>query len=168
MPPYASDHLSASSLAPSLPTDPRDILAWHLIRLASTVRRAAAQRFRRMFDMTMIEWQIVAHLAAEAPVSLTALARNASLDTQRTSVAVARLAKRQLVSRAQNPANRREARVALTPRGWAVFNAMIENWLGKEFAHGLSEAEIASANDVLGRLAEKADQILAKELKSAV
>jgi DNA-binding MarR family transcriptional regulator len=151
----------------SLP-DPRDLLAWHLIRLAMTVRRAASQRFRRMFDMTMIEWLLIAHLAAEAPVSLTTLARNASLDTQRTSLAVSRLAERTLVSRVKNPANRREAQVTLTPRGRAVFNAMIENWLSKEFAHGLSASELAGANDLLGRLAAKADQILANELKGGV
>jgi DNA-binding MarR family transcriptional regulator len=144
------------------------VLAWHLIRLATTVRRAASQRFRRMFDMTMIEWQVVAHLAVEEPVSLTALARNASLDTQRTSAAVARLATRALVARSQNPANRREAQIVLTPRGRAVFNAMIENWLGKEFTHGLSEREIADANNLLSRLAEKADQILEKELKGTI
>jgi DNA-binding MarR family transcriptional regulator len=118
--------------------------------------------------MTMIEWQVVAHLAVEEPVSLTALARNASLDTQRTSAAVARLATRALVARSQNPANRREAQIVLTPRGRAVFNAMIENWLGKEFTHGLSEREIADANNLLSRLAEKADQILEKELKGTI
>jgi len=167
MAPYASDR-DSSSPASSASTDPRDVLAWHLIRLATTVRRAASQRFRRMFDMTTIEWQIVAHLAVEEPVSLTVLARNASLDAQRTSGAVLRLAKRELVSRTQNPANRREAQVALTARGRAVFNAMIENWLGKEFAHGLSDREIANVNDVLGRLAEKADQILSREMKGAI
>ena len=162
------DQISSNQPEPLTLAEPRDLLAWYLIRLATTVRRAASQRFRRMFDMTMIEWLIIAHLAAEAPVSLTTLTRNAGLDLQRTSLAVTRLADKSLVSRTKNPANRREAHVALTPRGRAVFNAMIENWLSKEFAHGLSAAELAHANDILSRLASRADQILAKELKGAV
>jgi len=164
----APDQVAPSQTEPAALPDPRELIALHLIRLATTVRRAASQRFRRMFDMTMIEWLLVSHLAVEAPVSLTVLARNAGLDTQRTSLAVTRLAERSLASRVKNPTNRREIQVALTPRGRAVFNAMIENWLGKEFAHGLTAAELAHANEILGRLASKADQILTKELKGSV
>jgi DNA-binding MarR family transcriptional regulator len=154
------------ALDPSSAPDHSELLAWHVIRLATAIRRAATQRFRRMFDMSMIEWLIVAHLAAEAPVSLTALARNANLDTQRTGLAVGNLAKRNLVSRARNPANAREAQVTLTPRGQAVFNAIIENWLDQELTHGFSAAELAVATGLLNRLAARADQILAAELKN--
>jgi DNA-binding MarR family transcriptional regulator len=142
-----------------------DLLAAHVIRLATLVRRAASQRFRRMFDLSMLEWLVVVHLAADAPVSLTALARNAGLDLQRASLAVTRLAKRTLVSRTRNPDNAREARVALTPRGRAVFNAIIENWLNKELTMGLSETEIAAATTVLERLTAKAEQLLQREAK---
>ena len=119
-----------------------------------------------MFDMTMIEWLVIAHLAAEAPLSLSALARSANLDSQRTSLAVGNLAKRDLVSRTRNPANGREAQVTLTPRGHAVYNAIIENWLEQELGRGFSPSELAAATSLLGRLAEQADQILARELKN--
>ncbi len=143
-------------------------MAWHVIRLATTVRSATSQRFRRMFDMSMVEWLIITYLAADAPISLTALARGASLDTQRTGAAVAQLVKRDLVSRTKNPVNGREAAVALTPRGQAVFNAIIENWLNKELTHGFTEAEIAAASDLLRRLTDKALQVLAQEQKDVV
>jgi DNA-binding MarR family transcriptional regulator len=157
--------VAAPAGEPSAGPDGRELLAWHVIRLAMRVRSATSQRFRRMFNMSMVEWVIITYLAADAPISLTALARGASLDTQRTSLAVAQLAKRDLVSRTKNPDNGREAAVALTPRGRAVFNAIIENWLNKELAHGFNEAELAAANDLLQRLTVRAEQILAREQK---
>ncbi|HUB95241.1 MAG TPA: MarR family transcriptional regulator, partial [Stellaceae bacterium] len=119
----------------------QSLLAAQVIRLSTLVRRAASQRFRRMFDLSMLEWLIVVHLAAEPPISLTKLAHNASLDFQRASLAVTRLVKRQLAARLKNPRNARETRVELTPRGHAVFNAIIENWLNKELMAGFSDSE---------------------------
>jgi len=160
-----ADSIAMPVAAPVAFSEQRELLAWHVIRLATAVRRAATQRFRRMFGVSMVEWLVIAHLAAEAPVSLTVLARSASLDTQRTALAVGQLAKRDLVSRTKNPANGREAQVALTARGRAVFNTIIENWLDQELTHGFSAAELASACDLVNRLADRADQILAHELK---
>ena len=145
-----------------------DLPAWRVLRLATLVRRAASQRFRRMFDLSTLEWLVVVHLAADAPVSLTALSRNAGLDSQRASLAVSRLQKRELVARSRNPRNAREAHIALTPRGQAMFNAIIENWLNKELFSGYSEAELAAASELLSRLAMKAEQILHQELKGLV
>src|ERR1700722_11848320 len=130
----------------------RDLLAAEIIRLATLVRRAASQRFRRMFDLSTLEWLIVVHLAAEPPLSLTKLAHDASLDLQRASLAVTRLVKRQLAFRRKNPLNARETRVELTPRGHAVFNAIIENWLNKEMVAGLSDAEQTAAGQMMQRL----------------
>lgn len=141
------------------------LLAARVIHLATLVRRAASQRFRRMFDLSMLEWLIVVHLSSEAPVSLTALARNASLDLQRASLAVTRLAKRELASRSKNPHNAREAQIELTPRGHAVFNAIIENWLNKELVAGLTEAEQAAAGELIQRLILRADRILERDEK---
>jgi DNA-binding MarR family transcriptional regulator len=141
------------------------LLAFQVICLSTLVRRAASQRFRRMFDLSMLEWLIVVHLAAEAPVSLTALARNASLDLQRTSLAVTGLAKRELASRSKNSRNARETLVQLTPRGHAVFNAIIENWLNKELVAGLSAAEQAAAGEIMRRLVLRAGHILERDDK---
>jgi DNA-binding MarR family transcriptional regulator len=143
----------------------RDLLAAQIIRLATLVRRAASQRFRRMFDLSTLEWLVVVHLASDAPLSLTALARSATIDLQRTSLAVSRLVKRDLVSRIKNPQNAREAQIALTPRGRAVFNAIIENWLNKELAAGLSDGEIAAAEELMARLVLKAEQILERDTR---
>jgi DNA-binding MarR family transcriptional regulator len=142
-----------------------DLLAAQVIRLATLVRRAASQRFRRMFDLSTLEWLVVVHLAADAPVSLTALARNATIDLQRTSLAVTRLVKRELVSRSKNPKNAREAQIALAPRGRAVFNAIIENWLNKELVAGLSERELQAAREIVKGLVLKAEQILERDSK---
>jgi DNA-binding MarR family transcriptional regulator len=163
-----ADRVSAGSseaVAEDFGVDEPDLLAAQVIRLATLVRRAVSQRFRRMFDLSMLEWLLVVHLAADAPVSLTLLAKNASLDLQRTSSAVTRLAKRELVSRARNPRNAREALVALTPRGRAVFNAIIENWLNKELVAEFSEAELIAARDLIGRLIATSEHILERDGK---
>jgi DNA-binding MarR family transcriptional regulator len=146
-------------------TDDPSLLAWPVLRLATLVRRAAAQRFRRMFDLSMLEWIIVVHLAGDAPLSLSALARHSGLDVQRTGAAVTRLTKRGLLDRAKNPRSGREVQVSLTARGRAVFNAIIENWLNKELCAGLSEAEATAARLMLDRLVLKAEQMLQREVK---
>ncbi len=161
-----ADSRGTSDESQSAAPKQRELVTWHVIRLITAVRRAVTQRFRRMFDVSMIEWLVIANLAIEPSVSLTVLARNANLDTQRTSLAVARLAERDLVTRAKNPKNGRVVQVALTARGRAVFNAIIENWLDPELTHGLSAVELATAYEVVNRLADRADQILARELKT--
>jgi DNA-binding MarR family transcriptional regulator len=118
-----------------------------------------------MFDLSMLEWLIVVHLAAEPPLSLTKLARDASLDLQRASLAVSRLVKRQLASRRKNPLNARETRVELTPRGHAVFNAIIDNWLNKEMTAGLTEAEHTAAGAMMERLIQRAEFVLERDEK---
>ena len=143
----------------------RDLVAWRVISLATLVRRSASQRFRRMFGLSMVEWLIVVHLAAESPVSLTTLAYNAGLDKGRASNGVAKLAAGALVTRGKSARNRREAELSLTPRGRAVFNAIIQNWINKELLAGMSESEIAAASDLLTRLTIKADLLLQRELK---
>lgn len=146
-------------------TADQTLLAWPVLRLATLIRRAATQRFRRMFDLTMLEWLIVVHLAGEGAVSLSALSRNAGLDPQRAGLAVSRLAKRGLIDRTRNPQSARELRLLLTPRGRAVFNAIVENWLNKELCSGLGEAEVAGAREALDRLVLRAEQMLQRELK---
>jgi DNA-binding MarR family transcriptional regulator len=160
--PERSDEGQGTGPATDFRSD-HNLLAAQLIRLSTIVRRAASQRFRRMFDLSMLEWLIVVHLAAEPPISLTMLARNASLDLQRASLAVAKLVKRQLASRFKNPRNAREMRVELTPRGYAVFNAIIENWLNKELTAGFSETEQAAAGEILRRLMVRAERVLERE-----
>jgi DNA-binding MarR family transcriptional regulator len=118
-----------------------------------------------MFDLSMLEWLIVVHLAAEPPLSLTKLAHDASLDLQRASLAVTRLVKRQLASRHKNPQNARETRVELTPRGHAVFNAIIENWLNKEMVAGLSERELVAAGAMMQRLIQRTEFVLERDEK---
>jgi DNA-binding MarR family transcriptional regulator len=151
--------------APAAETVDQDLLAAQVIRLGMLVRRAASQRFRRIFDLTMLEWLLVVHLASEAPVTMTELARNASLDLQRAGLAVTRLTKRDLASRTKNPLNRREAQVALTPRGRAVFNAIIENWLNKELTAGLSERELGMATLLIRQLTAKTEHIIERDEK---
>ena len=143
----------------------RDLLAWRVLSLATLIRRSASQRFRRMFGLSMVEWLILVHLAADSPVSLTALAYNSGLDKGRASNGVAKLVAGTLVERGRSPRNRREAELTLTPRGRAVFNAIIQNWINKELLAGMSESEIAAASDLLTRLTIKADHLLQRELK---
>jgi len=156
---------SEDSSSPKLQLEERDLIAWRVISLATLVRRTASQRFRRMFGLTMVEWLIVVHLAAESPVSLTALAYNSGLDKGRASNGVAKLVAGTLVARGKSARNRREAELTLTPRGRAVFNAIIQNWINKELLAGMTEAEIAAASDLLSRMTIKADHLLQRELK---
>ena len=77
----------------------RDILSYRIHRLANALSRGAALRYRKEFDVSLMEWRIIALLGSFAPMTLKALSQQSGLDKSLASRAVAGLVDRRLVLR---------------------------------------------------------------------
>jgi DNA-binding MarR family transcriptional regulator len=95
----------------------RDLLSYRIHRLANALSRGAALRYRREFDVSLMEWRILALLGAFAPMTLKRLARESGLDKSQASRAVAGLVARGLVLRLPGEGDARELALRLSAEG---------------------------------------------------
>ena len=102
------------------------VLSRRVMMLANLLRRAATLRYRRLLDLKPGEWGIVAQLGERAPRSLIDLADAMGLDKAQISRGVSSLVRQRLVTRKINPHNSREVLIALTPRGRAANEIILE------------------------------------------
>ncbi|UFN47906.1 MarR family transcriptional regulator [Roseomonas sp. OT10] len=110
------------------PTDPRtirDLLSYRIHQLANALSRGAALRYRQEFDVSLMEWRILALLGDFAPLTLTDLARQGGLDKGLASRAVSGLVERGLVRRGTSRHDARELALSLTAPGRKVFRGLI-------------------------------------------
>jgi len=95
----------------------KDLLSYRIHRLANALSRGAAARYRRDFDVSLMEWRIIALLGGFAPLTLKELSRQSGLDKSLASRAVAGLVARGLVLRAGGRADAREVALRLSAEG---------------------------------------------------
>jgi len=111
-----TDSAPARPDAPAVDTI-RDLLSYRIHRLANALSRGAALRYRREFDVSLMEWRILALLGAFAPMTLKRLARESGLDKSQASRAVAGLVARGLVLRLPGQGDARELALRLSAEG---------------------------------------------------
>jgi DNA-binding MarR family transcriptional regulator len=102
------------------------LLSQRIMVLANLLKRAAAIRYRRLLDLRPGEWGIVAQLGERAPRNLNDLATSMGLDKAQISRGVSRLVKLGFVTRKPNPHNSREILIALTRKGDAAFETILD------------------------------------------
>ena len=109
------------------------------------------------------EQLVIMHLAANGPSNQAAIAEKLEIDKGAVTKTVNKLESTGLVTRAENPANRREKRVELAPAADAILQSMhaaYQDLEGRMFA-GLSDKEIATtcrALEVIAGNLVKADE----------
>lgn len=102
------------------PATIRDLLSYRIHRLANALSRGAARRYRRDFDVSLMEWRILALLGGFAPLTLGDLARESGLDKAQASRAVKALVTRGLVEREAGQDDAREVTLRLSTEGARV------------------------------------------------
>lgn len=110
------------------PNDPRtirDLLSYRIHQLANALSRGAALRYRWDFDVSLMEWRILALLGDFAPLTLTDLARQGGLDKGLASRAVSGLVERGLVRRSTSREDARELALGLTAPGHKAFRGLM-------------------------------------------
>jgi DNA-binding MarR family transcriptional regulator len=104
--------------------------AWHATR--ATIRRVAAERFH----LTVEQFQVLRRIR-RGIASVSALAESSGTSRSAVSKAVDGLVNKGLVSRSQNPNDRRNIPLALTEEGQHAMTAIYretEQWLAARFS----------------------------------
>lgn len=152
----------ASSSAPRSPLrEPQrldDLFLYRLAQLQNLARQPVVRLCEREAGITRREWRLLALLAEHPGIAPSALAERAGLDRARTSRALGRLAAKGLLLRAAAPADRREARLSLTPAGEAAYQRLLPRIaaINQSLLAELNEAELAQLDALLHRLRGRA------------
>jgi DNA-binding MarR family transcriptional regulator len=159
------------------PTDPSDLpeaselapitamLSSRLMVLANLLKRGAILRYKRMADLSSVEFGLVASLGRRPPMSVARLAAAVGQDKGQISRALAGLVERKLIARAVNPRDSREVLVSLTPSGLVAHDAIVAGGLerNQRLLEGFAEDEVAVLLAQVERLTGKAAEMLAAE-----
>jgi DNA-binding MarR family transcriptional regulator len=136
----------------------RDLLSYRIHRLANALSRGAALRYRRDFDVSLMEWRIIALLGSFAPLTLKALSQQSGLDKSLASRAVAGLVERRLVLREAGREDGREIALRLTAAGRRLHAGLMEAALERDdaFADCLTREEQAVLASAIRKLEAEA------------
>jgi DNA-binding MarR family transcriptional regulator len=117
------------------------------------------------FGITRREWRVIALLAHDGEQLSSQLAERAQLDRARTSRAITSLVAKKLVRRLPGQADRRQARLALTPAGTRAATTSMFPLVARSTAglvSVLDEGAGAQLDNALDRLQQQADRMVAQ------
>ena len=142
----------------------KDLISYRIHRLANAMSRGAALRYRRDFDVSLMEWRIIALLGAFAPMTLKELARESGIDKSLASRAMAGLVKRGLVLREIGQEDAREVALRLSGTGHDLHRALMGAALERDaaFEACLTQEERTVLDRVIRRLEAEARRLTAR------
>lgn len=140
-----------------------DVLLYRLSRLLASAGGMVIRLCEGRFGITRREWRILALLAQEEGLLSSQLAQRAQLDRARTSRAITSLAGKQLLERRQQPGDRRQAALALTASGRALYEQLFPLVLeiNRELLASLPAAGVGQLDATLDLLQQRADSMMA-------
>jgi DNA-binding MarR family transcriptional regulator len=97
---------------------------YRLARLLAVSGSMVIRLCEGRFGITRREWRVIARLAGEQDLLSSELAERIQLDRARTSRAITSLVAKKLLRRQSGTADRRQARLALTAEGRALYDAL--------------------------------------------
>ena len=152
------------------PAELDDLLLYKLSRLLAVGGSMVIRLCEGRFGITRREWRVIARLAHEPDLLSSELAERIQLDRARTSRAITSLAAKKLVRRETGVADRRQARLALTPAGRSLYDELFP--LVCEINRGLlaplSAADAQQLDTSLAVMQKRADAMVrAAELPKA-
>lgn len=139
-----------------------DLLLYRINRLLSVAGSMVIRLCEGRFGITRREWRLLALLAAEDNLLSSQLADRAQLDRARTSRAITSLVAKQLVLRRTGAADRRQARVALTPAGRTLHEDMfpLVRQINEALLATLDADAVAGLDRSLDAIQSQADQLV--------
>ncbi|MBA3771021.1 MAG: MarR family transcriptional regulator [Ramlibacter sp.] len=141
-----------------------DVLLYRLSRLLGTAGSMVIRLCEGSFGITRREWRVIALLARDEGLLSSELALRAQLDRARTSKAITSLVGKKLLIRQTRPGDRRQADLALTDAGRALYEALFPLVLkiNRELLSCLSTAEVAAMDATLDALQLQAETMVAR------
>ncbi|MFC5498321.1 MarR family winged helix-turn-helix transcriptional regulator [Caenimonas terrae] len=140
-----------------------DVLLYRLNRLLAAAGGMVIRLCEGRFGITRREWRILALLAQEEGLLSSQLAQRAQLDRARTSKAITSLVGKKLLERRTGAGDRRQAALALTAAGRALYDELFPLVLqiNRELLACLPEAELPRLDAALDALQQRAEQMMA-------
>jgi DNA-binding MarR family transcriptional regulator len=131
---------------------------YRLAVLAEDVSRTVAQLYADRFDLTRQEWRVLAAVAANRRMAAKEIAEYSTLDKMSVSRAVAALEAKALLSREEDPADRRNKLLALTAAGRALYQKIVPLVRAREdyLLDALSPDERETLDGILDKLGARA------------
>ena len=141
------------------------MMSSRLMVLANLLKRGAILRYKRLADLSSVEFGLVASLGRRPPMSVVRLAEAVGMDKGQISRALAVLVSRKLVAKAANPRDNRETLVSLTRSGLAAHDLIVAGAQerNQRLLEQLDGDDIAMLLDHIDRLTRKAEAMLAVE-----
>jgi DNA-binding MarR family transcriptional regulator len=129
-------------------------MPYRLSYAANLVSEAIAQQYGALFNLTIPEWRVIAHVAEHCGITQQEIGLRTRMDKVTVSRAAIALAARGCVSRSKNAADRRSRRLSLTAAGRRLYAAIAPKALELEQAvfGQFSAAEMAMLRRFLQRI----------------
>lgn len=116
--------------------------------LSEEITGKMSGRYTGDFQLSITEWRILVHLAEKEALTATQIVDVTAMEKSKVSRALSHLEERQLVTRAPSEADQRTKILALTERGYRLYQAIVPRVLDweRELLEGL---EISEYRDLL-------------------
>ena len=130
----------------------------------SRVRRMVAIEVLQNEDLQILEWQLLFSVARFGSCHLAFITRSTSIDPAHGSRAASTLETKGLITRREDPKNRRRKLISMTPRGVEVFERIWPNarMAVKNITDHLDPVDFAELKRLMDLLNKASEQLLVK------
>jgi DNA-binding MarR family transcriptional regulator len=104
-------------------------LPYRLNRLAELVSHALSRIYAEQYEISIPEWRIVATLGQFHTMTARDIGKHSKMNKTKVSRATASLEAKDIIRRAPNPEDMREAFLALSPAGRKMYSAIVPDAL---------------------------------------
>ncbi|MCJ0765119.1 MarR family winged helix-turn-helix transcriptional regulator [Variovorax terrae] len=141
-----------------------DLLLYRLSRLLGVAGSMVIRLCEGRFGITRREWRVLALLAQDEGLLSSQLAERAQLDRARTSRAITSLVAKRLLVRQPRPGDRRQAALALTDGGRALYAELfpLVVQLNASLLSVLEGSDVHRLDAALDELQQRADAMVAQ------
>jgi DNA-binding MarR family transcriptional regulator len=138
-----------------------EFLPYRLAILSSAMSRALIPMYAR-HDLTMGEWHVLMALGQLGQATAKAVGAMSHMHKTNVSRAAASLLRRNFIVRKPNQTDRREAFLALTPRGRGLYERCLPSAADfiRRLEDAIAPADRAAVDRCLARLAERSRQLI--------
>ncbi|MBI4969675.1 MAG: winged helix-turn-helix transcriptional regulator [Rhodospirillales bacterium] len=132
-------------------------LPYRLSVLSEAVSRRLAHDYADKFNLTAMEWRVMAVLTCYQPLSANGICARTNMDKVQVTRAVSRLLRAALVARAEDPKDRRYISLSLTAKGRRICERIIPLARAREaeMLGVLDDAERRALDAILVKLMDK-------------
>lgn len=136
-------------------------MPYRLSVLTNRVSNAIARHYSERFGLSIAEWRVMAVLGQASGLSAREVALRTEMDKVQVSRAVAGLVNRKRVQKSVDGSDGRVTRLALTPRGRAIYDEIVPQalYLEEQFLAALAPKERADFDRLIEKLSNESRRL---------